>query len=154
MRSALLITTSLFCVGLYACSTHAPSGGSESSSGPPSEANPTSNMPTTPVAESRARGVLIGTLVTHDQRVSILGRGNGDIRVVVKKKDTGDLVADGVTLDELRKTDPGLHSIVTNAVAGDGVKTGEYVDATNTKATSPRELGAPNGGQPLHLLGF
>jgi hypothetical protein len=106
---------------------------------------------------------LIGTIVTHDQRVSILGRGptGGDIRVVVKKED-GTIVADGITLDELRKTDPTAYSLVTNAVAGEGTKSGDFVDATNTQSgtkagkgvTAPRNLGAPQGGQPLHLLDF
>jgi hypothetical protein len=69
----------------------------------------------------------LGTIVTHDARVSIISCG-GDIRLVVRKSD-GALVADGISIDELRNHDPMLHAIVTNAVASNG---GTYLDATLT----------------------
>ena len=76
--------------------------------------------------ERSAPGVVIAQLVTHDSKVSILGSssrgrggGDGDLRVVVRKAD-GTLVADGITLAELRTKDPDAYEIVTSS----------YVDAT------------------------
>lgn len=67
-----------------------------------------------------AQGVTIAQLVTHDSKVAILGgRGGGELRVVVRKTD-GTLVADGVTLSELRTRDPEIYEVVTSS----------YVDAT------------------------
>jgi hypothetical protein len=80
-------------------------------------------------AESHATGKVIATLVTHDATVSILSRG-GDLRVVIRRSD-GVLVADGITIDELRTTDPGFHAIVTNAVASRSQGSGApFIDAT------------------------
>ncbi len=75
-------------------------------------------------APSKARGIVIAKVQTHDAKVSILA-GGGDLRVVVRKTD-GTLVADGVTVDELRAKDPMLHAIVTSAVASSGT----YLDAS------------------------
>jgi hypothetical protein len=68
---------------------------------------------------------VIGTVVTHDARISILSR-SGDLRVVVRKSD-GAMIADGISIDELRTVAPTLHAIVTNATAA---TPGTYVDAT------------------------
>jgi hypothetical protein len=75
-------------------------------------------------APSRARGVVLGQVVTHDAEVTILG-GGGDLRVVVRAAD-GTLLADGVSLADLHTCSPALHRIVTSAFAQ---QTG-YVDAT------------------------
>jgi hypothetical protein len=77
-------------------------------------------------APSQASGVVIAQIVTHDSKVAILGRSSGrDLRVVVRKMD-GTMVADGITLDDLRTRDPELYMVVTSAFAS---STG-YVDAT------------------------
>jgi hypothetical protein len=70
---------------------------------------------------------VIAKLATHDASVQILGRAGkeDELRVVVRKLD-GTLVADGVTLDALRATDPTLHALVTSAVAS---RSGDFVDA-------------------------
>ncbi|HSO31300.1 MAG TPA: hypothetical protein VLT33_02255, partial [Labilithrix sp.] len=62
-----------------------------------------------------ARGVVIASIVTHDAKVAILGGGD-DLRVVVHRLD-GTLVADGVTLDQLRAQQPELYALVTSAFA-------------------------------------
>jgi len=76
-------------------------------------------------APSKARGIVVAKVQTHDAKVSILAHGGGELRVVVRKTD-GTLVADGVTVDELRAKDPLLHTIVTSAVAQNGT----YLDAS------------------------
>ncbi len=77
-------------------------------------------------APSQASGVVIAQIVTHDSKVAILGRAGGrDLRVVVRKMD-GTIVADGVSLDELRARDPELYMVVTSAFASST----SYVDAT------------------------
>ena len=89
-------------------------------------------------APSQATGVVIAQIVTHDSKVAILGGVSGrDLRVVVRKMD-GTLVADGVSLDELRARDPDLYMVVTSAFASSSLpSTGTsttagtgYVDAT------------------------
>jgi hypothetical protein len=60
-------------------------------------------------------------------------RGGGDIRVVVTKDD-GTVVADNVTLDELRTKDPESWMLVKSAVAKNE---GEYLDATLTSEPAP-----------------
>jgi hypothetical protein len=84
-----------------------------------------------PVAESRAKGVVIATVVTHDTKVSILGRGVGrdELRVIVQKTD-GALIADGISIDDLRRTNPTLHTLVTQAIATGPSGDRTYVDAT------------------------
>jgi hypothetical protein len=65
-------------------------------------------------------------LKTHDGKVAI--RGGGELRVVVTKDD-GRVVADNVTLDELRTRDPETWMLVNSSLAqGDGT----YLDATLT----------------------
>jgi hypothetical protein len=85
-------------------------------------------------APSSARGVLIGKVVTHDTKVSIVG-GGPDLRVVVRKMD-GTMVADGLTLSELRARDAELYQVVTSSRASADGQQG-YVDAT-------LDLGHPN----------
>lgn len=99
------------------------------STGAAGDAPPPSSAATSaaPAAPGGARGVVIGHVVTHDARVSIVGRG-GELAVVLRKVD-GTLVADGIGLDELRARDPVLHTIVTSALAS-GEGDGAYVDAT------------------------
>lgn len=106
MRIALLLAATT----LVACSHAVPS----SSSTEEGTIQPT----TTPVAaESRAKGTPIFSIVTHDSKVMVLG--GGDLRVVIRKMD-GTLVADGISLDELRATDPAIHTLVTSAMASNG----------------------------------
>jgi hypothetical protein len=80
-------------------------------------------------APSQTQGVVIAQIVTHDAKVALVGGGR-DLRVVVRKLD-GAMVADGVTLAELRARDPELYTVVTSAFAqaSDGTSNG-YVDAT------------------------
>jgi hypothetical protein len=129
MRPALALFA-LTTVGLVAC-TH-PTG-STGDSPPPSAATESTEAPAAP---SQAGGRPLATVVTKDARVTILSTGSEDLRFVVRKTD-GSMVADGITSDELQKTDPILHSIVTSAVAGTdkagngGTKAkAPYVDAT------------------------
>lgn len=75
---------------------------------------------------SAAPGVVIASVVTHDAKVSILGGGGEGLRVLVRKLD-GTLVADGITLEQLRAQEPALHELVTSAYASNGRG---YVDAT------------------------
>jgi hypothetical protein len=64
--------------------------------------------------------------VTHDAKVAILGGGK-ELRVVVRSLD-GTLIADGLTLAELRVQHPAVYEVVTSASASaDGTT---YVDAT------------------------
>jgi hypothetical protein len=127
---------SLFALlALVAC-THSSSSSSDDVGQAP--ANERASAPNTPAGESRARGSVIATVVTHDAKVSILGSG-GDLRVIVRKTD-GALVADGISLDELRATDPTLHTIVTDAVAARG---GTFLDATLYRAPPATTPGGP-----------
>ena len=71
--------------------------------------------------------MIIAQLVTHDAKIAILS-GAKELRVVVRTLD-GSLVADGLTLDELRVQQPEIHRVVTSAFASNrGPHT--YVDAT------------------------
>jgi hypothetical protein len=73
---------------------------------------------------AQTHGVVIAQIVTHDSKVAILG-GGGDLRVVVRKTD-GTMVADGISVAELRARDPEIYMVVTSSFASkDG-----YVDAT------------------------
>lgn len=89
----------------------------------------TTSSSTSPEAKHSAP--VIAALKTHDGKISI--RGGGDLRVVVRKDD-GSVVADNVTLDELRTKDPETWAIVKSAVAkGDGA----YLDATFVETPAP-----------------
>ncbi len=86
-------------------------------------------------APSKAAGVVIAQIVTHDAKVALVGGGR-DLRVVVRKLD-GTMVADGVTLADLRARDPELYMVVTSAFAVGETRTPDaqqhphdYVDAT------------------------
>ena len=119
MKLGLIFASSLLaCV--VGCST--PSGG-VAGEGPPAKA-------------TRSAGVAIATMVTHDAKVTILGRG-GDLRFVVRDAE-GVLVADGETLDELAKRDPELHELVTSALARQG---GTFLDA---RLDTPVDRGSPS----------
>jgi hypothetical protein len=108
-----------------------------SSGAPASEAAPTpSTMLASPA--SQTRGPVLATVVTRDKKVAIVG-GAPDLRVVVRSTD-GALVADGLSLDELRAKDPFLAVLVESAVAG--ADDGSYVDATFRKEKAkPKLLG-------------
>jgi hypothetical protein len=85
-------------------------------------------------APSSATGVVIAQIVTHDSKVAILGGVSGrDLRVVVRKMD-GTMVADGVSLEELRTRAPDLYMVVTSAFASSALPSAgtgtSYVDAT------------------------
>lgn len=106
------LVVALASVALVACSS--PGGGE-----PP------------PVAEARgtasqAHGPVVATFVTRDKKVAIVGGGR-ELRVVVHDT-SGALVADGLSLAELRQRDPFLAVVVESAVAG--ADDGSYVDAT------------------------
>ncbi len=80
-------------------------------------------------APSRAGGVVIAQLITHDSKVAILSGGKDkDLRVVVRRMD-GAIVADGITLSELRVRQPELYEMVTSAFASAGGQHG-YLDAS------------------------
>jgi hypothetical protein len=124
MRGALFVfSAGLLLLAQVACTHSAGSGDA-----PPLTI--AASEPTARIDESRAKGAVIGTVVTHDAKVSILARG-GELQVVVRKLD-GAIVADGVSIDELRATDPALHAIVTSAVASRHGET--YLDATLDRA--------------------
>ena len=100
------------CISLAAFILLGCSQGSLSTSAPPSDRSP---------------GVVIAQVVTHDARIAILG-GSKEVRVAVRRLD-GTLVADGLTLAELRVQQPEIYVVVTSAFASaDGQST--YVDAT------------------------
>jgi hypothetical protein len=111
---------------LVAC-THA-------SSGDPTGNAPATETPATPVVASHAKGAPIATIATRDAKVTILAHDGADrdIRVVVRKG--GSIVAEGISVDELRAADPALHAIVTNAIASR--KDATWVDATLDVPTS------------------
>jgi hypothetical protein len=82
---------------------------------------------------------VIASLVTHDAKVTILGSSkDGALRVVVRNHD-GAVVADGITVDELRVSDPLLHVLVTNAIAS-GRGDSPYLDATLERAPTARAI--------------
>ena len=114
-----------------------------SSDAPPPASAAAASEPAEPTgAASEAGGKVIATFVTHDSRVSILSRAEqDDLRVVVRKRD-GQLVADGISIDELQTRDPLLHAIVKSAVASNGK--GTYLDATLDRPAS-REPAALRG---------
>ncbi len=134
MRRSLLVPSGFALLALLSpvsfttgCTHGSAADGSGTGTAPPPE------DPSVPLVESRAKGVVIATLQTHDKRVAILGRmiqvANGttdpkSLRVVVHTND-GALVADGLTIAELQRVDPTLHALVTSAVAD-----GTYLDAT------------------------
>jgi hypothetical protein len=109
-------------VPLLACSQGA---GTTGDSPPPASA---AAPPVDPAAgaPSQARGLIIAKVVTHDATVAILSGGQ-DLRVVVRKLD-GTLVADGLTLAELRVQQPEIYVVVTSAFASNSE--GTFVDAT------------------------
>jgi hypothetical protein len=118
-------------VVLASCSSGAPGGGFGGESPPPASAAqaPGAELPSGD-APSSTKGPVIATVETREARVAIVG-GGADLRVVVRKVD-GALVADGLTLAELRERDPFLSVVVESAVAGGGGG-GSYIDATNRK---------------------
>jgi hypothetical protein len=112
---------------------------SEASEQAPPESSPAA--PTTPAAvEARTKGAVIATIATRDAKVSIVSGRHDELRVILRRTD-GTLVADGISLDELRAMDPTLDAIVTSAVASRGA----YVDATLHRE-------APSHGAP-HVHG-
>ena len=111
---------------LFALSSFACTQGVTSNGDAPPPATATEHASEPPRTESRARGRELGTIVTHDAKVSILSSA-GDLRLVVRKAD-GAIVADGIPIDELRTTDPLLHTIVTSSVAK--ASPGTFLDAT------------------------
>ncbi len=103
---------------LMACTQGAGTPAAAAADAPP----PASGAP----SQAEARGaVVIAVLVTHDSKVAIMGGGK-DLRVVVRKMD-GAIVADGITLAELRVLDPDLYEVVNSASASADGHT--YVDA-------------------------
>lgn len=105
----------------------------------PDEASSTTTEPqalSEPPA-TKATGPVIATLATHDKKVAIVGGGD-ELHVIVRSGD-GAILADGLTLPELRRFDPLLGFIVTDAVASNGGG-GTYVDAT---LTLPEPIKAP-----------
>lgn len=108
---------------------------------PTTETTASSTQATTPdvvpVKTPSSRPV-IATLETHDRRVSILGGARSgaqsdELRVTVHDRE-GTVIADGITVQELHRTDPLLGALITNAVAKTaepaGPASGTYLDAT------------------------
>jgi hypothetical protein len=87
-----------------------------------------SSTPETVVSRSKSARPAIATLETQNRKVSILSGTNDPepLRVLVRDQD-GKVLADGVTIDELSRTDPALSAIITNATAKND---GTYLDAT------------------------
>jgi hypothetical protein len=113
MRFTLFFALSLLAV---AC-THAPPTEGTGGQSTASAAGP--SAPVTPATmTSRTKGTVIAVLETRDRKVSVLGTG-GDVRIVVRQGD-GAILADGITVDELRTLDPALHELMSTAVAGAG----------------------------------
>ncbi len=69
----------------------------------------------------------IAALRTRDHTVRVYSDG-GSLRVTVLD-DAGQLVADRITLEDLRTIDPFLYQACTNAVAAAGASRGTFVDA-------------------------
>ncbi|MBX3191247.1 MAG: hypothetical protein KF819_29890 [Labilithrix sp.] len=110
---------------LASCS---PSAGTTGEAQPPASALAVGDQ----VAPAKTEGVVLGKIVTQDAKVSIVG-GRRDLRIVIHRHD-GALVADGLSLAELRAREPALYVLVTSAVAGVSgeadAKRASYVDAT------------------------
>lgn len=94
----------------------------------PPQPSPIAASLTATAEASKARGPVIATLATADEKIAIVGHTSSsrDLRVVVRKHD-GTLVADNVTIDELETRDPAAWVLVKNATVGLG---GSYLDAT------------------------
>lgn len=105
----------LFVLGLAAC------GGSTATTTSSSTASERAKRP----------APVLAALKTHDGKVSI--RGGGELRVAVTKDD-GTIVADDVSLDELRTRDPETWMLVKSAVAQTD---GTYLDATFVAPSAP-----------------
>jgi hypothetical protein len=113
----------LAAIALVSCSsgTQSPSG----ESAPPPSGNG-ALLEDVHGGAAQTRGPVIATVVTRDSKVAVVGGGT-ELRVIVRKAD-GALVADGLSLAELRARDPFLALVVESAVAGNGG--GTYIDAT------------------------
>jgi hypothetical protein len=149
MRGALFLFS---CVAAQVLACTHPTGSGDSP--PPASAEArVAEAPNATEAASRARGLPIATIVTHDAKVSILTSLSGELRVVVRKTADGTLVADGISVDELKTTDPLLHTIVTNAVASRDAKSApkEYLDATLDRHQPPPSDRDVDLGRPARL---
>lgn len=78
---------------------------------------------------TKATGPVIATIATNSKKVSVIGGGD-ELHVVVRDNE-GAILADGLTLPELRRYDALLGVVVSDAVASNGGG-GTYVDATLT----------------------
>ena len=112
-----MVTVARILVSALLCGASLMAAGCSQAGGPAVEAAP----------PSKARGTVIAQIMTHDSKVAILG-GGGDLRVVVRKMD-GTIVADGITVADLRARDPELYMVVTSSFASAQPGQG-YVDAT------------------------
>jgi hypothetical protein len=125
MRRALFrLTTSGILFTVAACTN--PTGSGDT----PAPATASAANETEPPAASTTwstRGRPIVTVATRNAKARVLGSMTGELRVVVQKLD-GTIIADGISIDELRAADPLLHTIVTSAVASAGGG-GTYLDA-------------------------
>lgn len=129
----MLRTRALWALPLAAC-THAAPGG-----GDPSDRAPSSAPAASPAAAGAKKGIAIGHVLTHDAKLTLLALG-GDVRVTVRSLD-GALVAEALTLDELRARDPEAHRVCSAAVA----QRGTFLDAT-LYPDDVRTPGALTGG--------
>ena len=93
----------------------------------PDESSPTEPQPVTEPAATKATGPVIAMIATNNKRVAIVG--GGEERRVIVRDNEGTILADGLTLAELRAYDPLLGLVVGDAVASNGGG-GTYVDAT------------------------
>lgn len=125
MRALLAVLV----VGLVACASRPDE---VAGSGSVTEPQTASEPPAT-----KATGPVIAKLATNSKKVDIIGGSSrsgaqqeNEVRVVVRNNE-GTILADGLTLPELRRFDPLLGVMVTDAVASNS-GTGTYVDATLT----------------------
>lgn len=118
-------TIALLLAGLAVGCTHS-STSETTGSAPSAEAPVQASEPVT-----KTNRPVIATLETNRAKISILGgRKDGEpLRVVVRDLN-GTVIADGITTDELRRTDPMLGELVDSAFAKNGEVPKTYLDAT------------------------
>ena len=104
-----------------------------STAGAPSSSGPASSEP----AVTMTSRSLLGTLRTRDREVLLYASSSG-MKVTVRAPN-GALIADRVSLDELRTLDPHIYQLCRSGVATGG---GTYLDATldtRMRGSEPRQ---------------
>ena len=94
-------------------------------------------------APSASNAPVIATFATQSGKVSVLGgTGGRDLRVVIVSND-GSVVANGITLAELRTRNREVYELVTTAVASESGSRGAFLDARGGPPESVRHERAP-----------